>query len=275
MGYPMGDHRGRALGSRLPVDFATETLANYLTHTIRTVVRAELGDTSKEGRLFAMPRIYNDLLSSQPLCFNLFGELQADLALATSFFQVLQPEVVREVTGIQFEYSPGRGDPRLTGDKSAFDVFVEYEDLYGGLSFFGIEVKYHENLLGAPAKHRKRYDEIAKMMGCFRVEALDQLRHAPLQQIWRDHLLAGVVKETLGYEHGLFVFLYPAGNTHCAAAITEYQNALMDTASFAAWTLEQMTAALRACTNASWVNAFHERYLDFKSVESAALKGID
>ncbi|MEA3309752.1 MAG: hypothetical protein U9Q70_09615 [Chloroflexota bacterium] len=34
-GYPMGKHRKRPLGSRLPMPWAQETLANYLTVTIQ------------------------------------------------------------------------------------------------------------------------------------------------------------------------------------------------------------------------------------------------
>jgi hypothetical protein len=36
-GLPVGDHRGRKLGSRLEMPAAQTTLSNYLTDTIRTV----------------------------------------------------------------------------------------------------------------------------------------------------------------------------------------------------------------------------------------------
>ena len=265
-GYPAGEHNGRTLGSRLPVDFAKESLANYLTPTIRDVVRAELGSSSEDGRLFATPRIYNDLLSSQPLCFNLFGELAADLDLATALFRPLRPAAVEHVTVIRFEHSPGRGDPRFTGDHSAFDVFIEYDHQGGGRGFFGIEVKYHEDLAGKPATHRPRYDEVARMMGCFRPNAWARLRESPLQQIWRDHLLAGATKKELGYKDGVFVFLYPSGNTHCASAVRAYRDTLIDTGTFEAWTLETVVDALKT-SRAPWTGAFHERYLDFNALE--------
>ena len=38
---PLGEHRGQPLGSRLPMPFARDTLANYLTDNIRGVVRAQ------------------------------------------------------------------------------------------------------------------------------------------------------------------------------------------------------------------------------------------
>lgn len=39
---PIGDHRGRPLGTRLSMPFAEESLANYLTPVIRGVVRREV-----------------------------------------------------------------------------------------------------------------------------------------------------------------------------------------------------------------------------------------
>ena len=100
---PIGEHRGAPLGSRLPMPFARDSLANYLTDTIRDVVRVEVLDRSKSaGKLFGQPRIFNDLLSSQPLCFNLFGELQRDLVLASRVVSLLTEGHVARVTAIEF-----------------------------------------------------------------------------------------------------------------------------------------------------------------------------
>lgn len=64
----------RILGSLLEMPSAKETLANYLTDTVRRVVREEVLDSAKsQGKLYGKPRIFNNLLSSQPLCFNLFA----------------------------------------------------------------------------------------------------------------------------------------------------------------------------------------------------------
>jgi hypothetical protein len=261
-GLPIGEHDGLPLGSRLPVDYAKDTLANYLTPIIKRIIRSELSSSS-DGRLFATPRIYNDLLSSQPLCFNLFGELKADLDLATATFKILRPNAVKAVRAVEFEYSPSRSDPRFTADRSAFDVFVEYEAPDGSLGFIGIEVKYHENLKDSPAVHRDRYDQIAAAMGCFRKETLPGLQVSPLQQIWRDHLLAGIMQQELDYSEGVFVFLYPAPNVHCRSVVQKYCNTIRDCRSFMAWTLEEVVAVLSVVTTDSWVRDFRERYLDF------------
>lgn len=217
-GHPIGLHRELPLGSRLAMPWAEETLGNYLTETIRDVVRREVFSSERsQEKLFGYPRIINDLLSSQPLCFNLFGELQQDLSLASQVVADLTNGHIRQVTRIEFEYSPGRGSLDYTGDASAFDVYVEYIAATGAAGFLGIEVKYHENLQNPAARHRQRYDEVTAVMECFRDDARETLRTKPLQQIWRDHLLAGSLLHLEScFAEGRFVFLYPQANIHCA-----------------------------------------------------------
>ena len=264
---PMGEHKGEPLGSRLPADLAERDLVNYLTPGIRKVVREELASAS-DSQLFAKPRIYNDLLSSQPLCFNLFGELKLDLGLATSVMKALRPEAIGTVTGVLFEYSPGRSSERFTGDRSAFDVFVEYDALKGGRGFIGIEVKYHESLQEPAATNRPRYDEVAAEMGCFHDASLPILHDAPLQQFWRDHLLAGsmISDGALGYTEGAFVVVYPAANTCCRSAVRKYRECLKDASTFDAWTLEEFVGILSHNTSEPWVDDFRGRYLDFRKL---------
>jgi hypothetical protein len=87
--------------------------------------RSEVLDKRKStGKLYGKPRIFNDLLSSQPLAFNLFGEWQADLGLASRVIETMSGGRFCEVAAVEFEQSPGRSDPRYTGDRSAFDVFI-------------------------------------------------------------------------------------------------------------------------------------------------------
>lgn len=272
-GYPCGEHRSRAgarpLGSRLPMPWAEETLANFLTEEIRGVVRAEVLDPARSaGKLYGKPRIFNDLLSSQPLCFNLFGPLQRDLGLASQLVAALTGGRFTAVRAVDFERSPGRGDPRYTDDRSAFDVFLSCETAAGGRGFIGVEVKYHEDLTGPPAAHRDRYDALAAQLGCFRPEALPRLRAAPLQQLWRDHLLAGAVRLVDGWDDGLFVVLAPRANAACAAAVAAYGATLSDPSGFATWSLEGALELLAAHTDADWPRRVWERYCDFDALDA-------
>ena len=242
-GYEIGEVKSkndsRFLGSRLPMPWAQETLANYLSDTIKDVVREEVINPEKsKDKLYGKPRIFNDLLSSQPLCFNLFAELKRDLPLATAVMRTLTNDLVDSVTDIDFEWSPGRADSRLTGDRSAFDVYVSFSFAENKKGFIGIEVKYHENLIGVASPHRDRYDQIADQMSCFKESKRGDLKAQPLQQIWRDHLLAGIHRMADGFDEGFFVFLYPEGNTHCSSAVADYKKCLTNTTTFRSWTVE-------------------------------------
>jgi len=173
-----------------------------------------------------------------------------------------------EVRSISFEHSPGRSNPQYTADRSAFDVFVECRTASGGRGFVGIEVKYHENLRGPAGVHKARYDEIADGMACFATEAAGALKSGPLQQIWRDHLLAGITREVDGYDEALFVMLYPADNHHVLDAVAGYRACLTDDSSFADWTLEDVIARVQAHSAQDWADRFRDRYLSFEKIDT-------
>ena len=82
-GLPIKYDGDKARGAELPMPEAKQTLDNYLTPTICEVVKREVDGPKSQDKLYKKPRIYNHLLSSQPLCFNLFGELAEDLDLAS------------------------------------------------------------------------------------------------------------------------------------------------------------------------------------------------
>lgn len=269
LGFEPTLYRDSLRGALLPMPEAKDSLSNYLTETIRDVVRREVNDRQRsKGKLFSKPRIYNNLLSSQPLSFNLFGELAEDLSLASRVFRGLTGGRVDEVTEIGFEVSPGRGDRKYIGDRSAFDVYVRFTGPDAQNGFIGIEVKYHEDLNDSAAKSRPRYEEVAAEMGCFDLDRVEDLKQSPLQQLWRDHLLTGAHKSVDAFDDAFFVVVYPQDNTACVDALAQYRSCLTDESSFDAWTLESIVETLRKETDAEWVSAFYSRYLDFERVDA-------
>lgn len=68
-------------GNYLKLDFAKESGANFLTKEIFELVKHEVANKHIHRKVIQQPRIWNNLLSSQPLAFNLFGELKLDLGL--------------------------------------------------------------------------------------------------------------------------------------------------------------------------------------------------
>lgn len=271
-GYPMGK-----LGNYLEADFAKASKANFLTERIQSLATDEMTKAKASKALFDEGRMWSNLLSSQPLCFNLFGELSFDLDAATACFRKLFPDRIGRVTSVKFEYSPGRGDARYTGDRSAFDVFVEYER-DGQHGFLGIEVKYAESLREEPPKksaeifekHSVRYTELTEAHGVFAPNVIDTLRRPPLSQIWRDHLLciALLNHSERKFKEGAFVFLFPSLNKQCQDGVTEYAKYLTSSddkiSGFCPKHLEDFIHTIANHYNTDWSSELRSRYLGDK-----------
>lgn len=258
------------LGNYLESDFAIRSKSNFLTDRVKTLVQYEVYLSHQNKKLISEPRIWENLLSSQPLAFNLFGELHFDLKLATKFFKKRYPDTVEEVTKILFEHSPCRGNLDYTGDHSAFDVFIEFISRDNKKGFIGIEVKYAENMLDSKESCEKifkksgtRYIELSQNSQIFKDGAFDTLKNPQLQQVWRDHLLA--IATLKDYDLGFFVFLYPKDNSDCDRVVSEYQQYLVSDSTkckFIPETLEAYLNDLSKCSNADWIKEFINRYLD-------------
>ncbi|MFZ6005778.1 MAG: PGN_0703 family putative restriction endonuclease [Actinomycetota bacterium] len=272
-GFPVGLHRDAPLGSRLEMPTAEVQLWNYLTPGIGAIVREEYESNRRVRdrslkKMYGYPRLFNDLLSSQPMCFNLFGELKLDLELATRALAPLWPEIVGEVVGIEFEYSPGRGDPRYVENGSAADVFVQCRTPAKAPSFLAIETKYHENLRGRRPDWKDRYAVVSAASSAFASD-IDALWMADWQ-LWLDHLLALSMMRQDGFEHGAFVLAYPSRNQACVDAADAYQQRLtsMGRATFSAVTIESLHEAIGAACPEAWVSEFERRYLDFHRIDT-------
>lgn len=261
-GLAAGLHNGRALGSRLTLeDGAPPKLAGYLTDAARRQVQTAVSEADATGALLSRPRLWVDLLSSQPLCFNAFANLAEDLELASQVFSALLPGAFDSVTRIRFEYSPGRGNPRYTGARSAFDVFVEGVGARGP-GFVGVEVKYHESMKVAAARDRG-YADMTRSTGVFREEAIPSLLRPPHQQLLLDHLLALRLLEadTEDWQWGMLALLYPGGNVACANVAASYSSTLTDASTFVALTLDQFCRTLCDAESKPWAAELSRRYL--------------
>jgi hypothetical protein len=268
-GLPIGERRaGVPLGSRLPKGFAKESGANLMTPAALAAARREVeAMRGGSGQKIDEDRLWANLLSSQPLAFSLFADLGTDLGLATRVFKRLWPGVIAEVTKIGFEYSPGRSSSRFTADRTAFDVYVEHSTPRGGRGFIGIEVKYHEALTDTQAEHRPRYDEVTRAMGCFKPDRIAGLRRKPVEQIWRDHMLAGSMLLAMPeWETGLYVFLYPEDNEPCRVAVQLYRDYLDDARTFDSITVERVVETIALETDERWIRELRARYLGWEKL---------
>ena len=183
--------RRRPLGSRLTPEVA-RTGANFLTPEIAKLVRREAA-YREYGAFIEEERLWGNLLSSQPLTFNLFGHAKLDRSLGTSCSAPFSPTSSRELDTIHFETSPGRGDDRFIGNNTAFDLLATVTTPRGTRGFIGIEVKFVESMKYSARPMTKRVDQLAERAQPPPRPARRALRDAPLEQLFRLHLLTATM----------------------------------------------------------------------------------
>jgi len=273
-GLPIGTHRPRngkrrKLGSRLDTESGKRG-NNFLSPDIAKLAYRE--SVYREiGAMIEQERLWTNLLSSQPLCFNLFGGMKLDMDKANQFFRHMFPDYVESVEGIYFEHSPGRGNPDFTNDYTAFDVFVVCTTVDGDSGFIAIEVKYSETMTEPLATMRPRYDELSNRVGVYNAPESSSLRESPLQQLWREHMLSRSIIENGLYSTGRFIVIYPELNYLCASAVNAFKKHLTSddpkVSGFQAVTLDECINAIKAIGDEKTSEALHARYLDFHRIE--------
>lgn len=261
---PKENQRQRPLGSRIDLEYAVDTGANFLTDHIYQAVEHRLAHPQPHQMLDS-DRLYCDLLSSMPMCFNLFGELWADLALADRAIHTWWPDTPGVTSAVEFEWSPGRSRKgEYLENKSAFDVAFILELGDGQKGVVGVETKYHEHssLMTRPSRQRtKRYREVAEKSGVFAQGTIDAIIGTELEQLFLDHLLAlsMPLQPDTRWSWARFIVVYPEANPSIRRATEAYRELIGATDSFGVDTVESL---LDADVHPSDLAArFRERYL--------------
>ncbi|MEN5084008.1 hypothetical protein ABE438_16125 [Bosea sp. TWI1241] len=270
IGSYMVDGKRKKLGSRIS-PAAAKSGGNFMAPAIAALVRRELA-YREPAAMIDEGRLYANLLSSMPLAFNVFGLLKLDLAFASRVLgELFQDLAGAQVRAVLFEHSPGRGNPVLTGDHSAFDVLLRYETPTGRRGFVAIEVKYSESCQEPVPVIRPRYDDLAEVSGLFVEPRKQALRTNPYQQLFREHLLAQTMLMRGDADEARFVVISPQLNTLVAAAIAGYQAELKpageDQVGFAGITLEDTIVALAMAGEEQYAARLYRRYCDFQLVD--------
>ena len=119
--------------------------------------------------------LWADLLSSEALAFNLFGDLASDLERSDRAAHAWWPDAPGTVREVRFAHSPGRLDPAFLNSLRAFDAAFGLDVGDGSQGLVGIDVKYHERAKSEIPKPENvgRYVEVGERSGVFEPGAIE------------------------------------------------------------------------------------------------------
>ena len=270
-GHPIGSQPivprdgkpSRRVGSRLPLDYARETGANFLMAGALDAARARTSVVEPHQTLDHQ-RLWADLLWSPAMAFNLFGDLAADHRLAERAVHTWWPDAPGIVSDVRFAHSPGRFDPEYLNSLRAFDAafVLDLGDRTQGI--VGVDVSYHEWLKPEIPKPSNmwRYLEVAERSGVFRPGATDEVKgRSELCVTWLEHLLllSMLQHPSSAWSWGRYVVVHPAGNSSVADGCARYRDLLVDQATFSSMTLEELLDA--DVLPSQTATALRERYI--------------
>ncbi|MDR3627266.1 MAG: hypothetical protein P4L45_10560, partial [Ignavibacteriaceae bacterium] len=239
---------------------------NFLDPIIFKVAKDRIAQNKGSVESF---RLLNNLLSSQPMCFNLFGLMVRDLDLATQLWNSIFPKEIKIIKKILLEYSP-EPNRNFLNDATAFDAFIEYVNFNDDLCFIGIETKLTEPFSQAnyDGPHYRKWIFQDSPWLPESANKLSDIRH---NQLWRDHLLAiSMLKQSNGqYKDGKFLLIHHPLDNKCAETVAVYKLLLKDyDKSFINITLDDLiniwSRLSLSLIYSDWLNKFKIRYLDLQ-----------
>lgn len=222
-----------------------------------------------EGGSLEPKRLFHNLLSSMPMCFNLFGAMRDEVTFLFVFQRLFDTRATA-ITSIVCEWMPSDPEVRL-GDRTAFDAVVFYETAEGP-AFYGIETKYTEPFsqkVYEPSE-TNRYHQVTYESGWFAAPDSDiaALQGSASNQLWRNTMLAARLDQHGGFGRGSLAVVALADDPGVTKALDVVAPALADSHAerLRFLTVEEILDATDelAPDLSWWATSFRRRYVDHK-----------
>lgn len=255
------------VGSMLAAeDVAGRPGLNFLTKEIADYVDRRVGEVKAANGTIEEDRLRRNLLSSMPLCFNLFGYLRGHFTETALVLRDALALDIATVERIDVEEAPPPADH--LGDRTAFDAFVEYRTSKGQLAFLGIETKYTEPF-STTEYVASSYTKLTEdPQSGFRPWAAERLKFRETNQLWRNVLLVLSLRAKKPYAFGHAVVVACKGDTGAQRALLGLQGELVapETVLRSAALENLMVAFSQRAATKDWARDFTRRYLDLSPV---------
>ena len=214
-------------------------------------------EVKAEGGTLEPDRLFQNLMSSMPMCFNLFGSIGTAPAFLDLVRELFDPEAV-EIDEVKCEVKP----TDALGDRTAFDAIVWYRTARGEPRFLGIETKYTEPF-SQRVYDNTTYREVTDASSWFTTDAAEELHGSATNQLWRGLMLASLTEGATASE-GRYVVVTPADDDTAREVVELAARHLTDPSRLSWVTLEQIVACARRLGDhrlSAWAEAFASRYL--------------
>ena len=241
--------------------------ANYLTPEVVEYVKQRVPEVKAEGGTLEPNRLKSNLLSSMPLCFNLFGHLNAHRVVAAKVMSLAFGLDIATVENIRVEWSPDRAVH--LDDRTAFDAYVEYRTHDGKRGFVGVETKYTETF-SPKVYDQDSYRRVTNRLGSgFRPGAADALKAKPTNQLWRNALLVVSLRQVEQFDYGHVAVVTCENDPVLPKAVLRFEGQLTDPPSLLRKVSYEkiIDAAGQHPELSDWAARFRKRYLDLSPVQ--------
>jgi hypothetical protein len=220
-------------------------------------------------------RLFNNMLSSHPMCFNLFADLRAGVQRcctnATAVLRAVFPESsIVQVASVEVEMVP-RPTSQYIDDKTGFDAAVLFTDGQGRPGLASIETKYTDKLGNNTATKQDRKFHLADDLGLLTPEGCRWYATQGFDQVARNLLLTLAYARRHGLHSAINYVLAPQEDQESQAVVATLQARLAEAFSHRiVWLPLEMVVqrglAVADAPLAEHLRQFHRRYLAFDQI---------
>ncbi|MGY6647822.1 PGN_0703 family putative restriction endonuclease [Wenyingzhuangia sp. IMCC45574] len=177
-------------------------------------------------------RLFNNMLSSMPMCFNLFSDLRSLLIgneeIVSKVIAAMFKELawIHKVTFIDVEFIPVPISD-YTNDKSAFDAMILVEDSKGKKGLISVETKYTDLLGSNSSSNVETKNQLISNHKIFSTHLVNELKTKGYQQIHRNYLLTYTYAKKNNFKYFANVVVSPKEDELSLKEIQKLQSELL------------------------------------------------
>jgi hypothetical protein len=201
------------------------TGSNFVSKCAFDYAKQRVNDSIVTPEMTIEPfRLFNNMLSSMPMCFNLFSDIRAILIDNANECSSVVKSLFREIDWIErvlyvaVEFIPTPLE-KYTDDKTAFDGMILVTDKNGEKGVISIETKYTDLLGSNSSSNTKIKDQLIVDAALFDADTTKRLISNGYNQAYRNFLLTYKYAKVNKLKYFANIVISPSEDTKSCAEI--------------------------------------------------------